>query len=198
MFLRLLQRSSFYLQIVVLFLFYGYLLLKKLLSCFTLETILPHGYSTNRKKVNKFLQCFVHAYLICIALDIMLFSRYSLTSILLLMAGDIEINPGPVSQTFKFCHWNLNSFCAREKVKVSLIEVYNSLHQYDVIALSETMLNNTISNEDIYIEGFSREIYRSDHPSNSKIGEFVSIFEVPLLSSKGQILNRCRKQLYAN
>ena len=56
------------------FLFYGYLLLKKLLSCFTVEKIVPHGYSTNRKKVNKFLQRFVHAYLICIALDIMLFS----------------------------------------------------------------------------------------------------------------------------
>ena len=31
------------------------------------------------------------------------------------------------------------------------------------------MRNNTISYEDIYIEGFSRKIYRSDHPSNSKI-----------------------------
>ena len=32
------------------------------------------------------------------------------------------------------------------------------------------MFNDTISNENIYIEGLSREIYLSDHPSNSKIG----------------------------
>ena len=38
------------------------------------------------------------------------------------------------------------------------------------MALSETMLNSSISSEDIHIEGFSREVYRNDHPSNSKIG----------------------------
>ena len=46
--------------------------------------------------------------------------------------------PGPVSQTFKFCHWNLNSICAREKVfEVSLIEDYNSLHQYAEVTPGE-------------------------------------------------------------
>ena len=105
------------------------------------------------------------------------------------MAGDVEINPGPLCQTFKFCHWNLNSICPREKVKVSLIKAYKSLHQCDVIALPDTTLNDTINNEDIFIEKFSREIYRSDHPSSSKIGDFVSIFKMLLLSSKGHILN---------
>ena len=38
------------------------------------------------------------------------------------------------------------------------------------MALSETMLDSSISSEDIYIEGFSREVYRNDHPSNSKVG----------------------------
>ena len=32
------------------------------------------------------------------------------------------------------------------------------------------MLNSDIKNEDIYIDGFSTEIYRNDHPSNSKTG----------------------------
>ena len=32
------------------------------------------------------------------------------------------------------------------------------------------MLDQSISNDDIFIEGFSREIYRSDHLSNSKTG----------------------------
>lgn len=42
------------------------------------------------------------------------------------------------------------------------------MHNFDVIGLSETMLDDTISDEDIHIEGFSREVYRSDHPSNTK------------------------------
>ena len=65
----------------------------------------------------------------------------------------------------------------KRKVKVSFIEAYNSLHQNNVIASSEAILSNTISNEDIYIEGFSREIYRSDHPSNSKIARVCLHFQ---------------------
>ena len=34
----------------------------------------------------------------------------------------IEFNPGPNGeQGLKFCHWNLNSICAREGIKVLLI-----------------------------------------------------------------------------
>ena len=51
-----------------------------------------------------------------------------------------------------------------------MIEAYNAVHHVDVIAISETMLDNSISEEDIFIQGFSREIYRSDHPSNTKTG----------------------------
>ena len=32
------------------------------------------------------------------------------------------------------------------------------------------MLNSTISNEEISIEGYSKEIYRSDHPRDTKTG----------------------------
>ena len=37
-------------------------------------------------------------------------------------------------------------------------------------AESRVTLNSSIRNEDIFIEGFSREIYRNDHPSNTKKG----------------------------
>ena len=33
------------------------------------------------------------------------------------------------------------------------------------------MLNNTVYNDDIFIKGFSREIYRSDHVNNIRSGE---------------------------
>ena len=39
--------------------------------------------------------------------------------------------------------------CARSSTKVSLIEAYNSMCKYDVIALSETMLDSTVRDEDV-------------------------------------------------
>ena len=91
--------------------------------------------------------------------------------LIILLSGDIEVNPGPNRNGFlKLCHWNLNSICAREKIKVSLIEAYNSIHRYDIFAISETMLNDTVHNDDILIEGFSKEILRSDNVDNLRSG----------------------------
>ena len=59
----------------------------------------------------------------------------------------------------------MNSICAQAKIKIPLIEVHNSVFHYDLIALSETNLYATVYNEEILIEGFSKEILRNDHPS---------------------------------
>ena len=103
-------------------------------------------------------------------------------------------NPGPLISSLKFCHWNLNSILARNSIKLSLIEAYDSIHKFDLIALSETYLNNSISNEDIPLQGFSHNVFRSDHPSNAKRGgvclyykEKLSIKQRPDL----QILSEC-------
>ena len=94
-----------------------------------------------------------------------------LHELILLLSGDIELNPGPhIENCVRFFHWNLNSICARNSTKVSLIEAYNSVYKYDVIALSETMLDSSVSDEDIYIKGFSKDVLRNDHPSNTKVG----------------------------
>ena len=96
--------------------------------------------------------------------------RYPIQMILLL-SGDVHQNPGPLSnKCLKFFHWNLNSFCTRDRIKISLIETYNALHKFDIIAVSESMLDNSIKNDEIIIEGFSEDIFRSDHPSNTKTG----------------------------
>ena len=90
---------------------------------------------------------------------------------LLLLCGDIHTNPGPRdNRSLKFFHWNLNSLSARGRIKIPLIETYDSLYKYDIITISETMLDHSVSNNEISIDGFSKEIYRSDHPSNTKIG----------------------------
>ena len=86
------------------------------------------------------------------------------------LSGNVHPNPGPTSNSLKFCHWNLNGICARDKIKISLIEAYNSVFRYDIIAFSETYCNESVKNEDILIEGFSKEILRSDHPNGRKEG----------------------------
>ena len=89
----------------------------------------------------------------------------------LFLCGDIHPNPGPRdTRSLKFFHWNLNSLSARGRIKIPLIETYDSLYKYDITTISETMLDHSVTNDDISIDGFSKEIYRSDHPSNTKVG----------------------------
>ena len=68
----------------------------------------------------------------------------------------------------KFFHWNLDSLTARDNSKLSFIEAYNSVFNYDFIAISDTRLELSISNEDIQIKGFSCDILRSDRPSDTR------------------------------
>ena len=86
------------------------------------------------------------------------------------MAGDTHPHPRQVDVGLKFCHSNLNGIIARDRIKIPLIEAYNSIFHYDVISLSETIINNSVPDEDIFIKGFSEEIFRSDHPSGDKRG----------------------------
>ena len=123
------------------------------------------------------------------------FSNESLNPrMLLLLCGDIETNPGPQSNCcLKFFHWNLNSICARGSIKIPLIEAYNSIHHFDLFAVSESMLSSEINNENISIEGFSKDIFRSDHPSNSRIGGVCVYFREDLPINRTKTSNYYRK-----
>ena len=94
-----------------------------------------------------------------------------------MLSGDIHPNPGQFDNSLKFCHWNLNGVCARDKIKIPLLEAHNSIFHYDLMVLSETYLNETVKNEDIMIDGFSTEIFRSDHPSGDKQGGVCVCFK---------------------
>ena len=45
------------------------------------------------------------------------------------------------------------------------------------MVLSETYLNETVKNEDIIIDGFSTEIFCSDHPGGDKQGSVCVYFK---------------------
>ena len=81
----------------------------------------------------------------------------------LVNCGDIESNPG-----FTFMQWNCNSLPAHDYTRVSLIEAYNTLHNFDLIALSETALRPDHQNKPLEIKGYS--IIRNDLPTGDTHG----------------------------
>ena len=91
--------------------------------------------------------------------------------LLILLSGDIELNPGPKRYSnLKVCHYNLNSLTSHSFAKVSSLQAYNAIHKFDIICLSETFLDSSISLSDpaLYLDGY--KIIRADHPMNIKRG----------------------------
>ena len=71
---------------------------------------------------------------------------------------------------FSIAHWNLNSIAAQNFVKLSQLEVYNPLHSYDRICLSETWLDSatSIDSKDLSLKGYN--LHRVDDPDNVRKG----------------------------
>ena len=96
---------------------------------------------------------------------------YWLYILLITLSCDVELNPCPkckATQTLSICHWNLNSICAHNFAKLSLLRAYVSIHKFDIICLSETYLYSSTDYESLEISGYY--LIRSDHPSNKKRG----------------------------
>ena len=89
---------------------------------------------------------------------------------LLVMAG-IEKNPGPNSnKKLSFAIWNLDSLPAREYARIPLIESFQAEQKLDFFGICETSLTGNISNEDIFIEGFSPDPIRADKTDGTRNG----------------------------
>ena len=71
----------------------------------------------------------------------------------ILLSGDVETNPGPA--TLNFCTWNLSSITAHDFLRVSLIEAYNSVHNYDLIGIVETHLDSTVEEDRLALNGYT-------------------------------------------
>ena len=95
----------------------------------------------------------------------------------LIRSGDIEIQPGPIKNALKFCHWNLNSVLAHDRIKISLLEAYNSVYNYDILVLGETYLSGDISHDETFIERFSKNPFRKDDPSGLHKGGVCMYFK---------------------
>ena len=95
----------------------------------------------------------------------------------LIRSGDIEIQPGPIKNALKFCHWNLNSVLAHDRIKISLLEAYNSVYNYDILVSGETYLSGDINHDEAFIEGFSKNPFRKDGPSGLRKGGVCIYFK---------------------
>ena len=92
---------------------------------------------------------------------------------LLQLSGDIEWNSVLQRNSCKhlsICYWNLSSINSHNFVKASLLTVYNSIHKFNIICLSQTYVNSkTLSNdESLSVTGYN--LIKVDHPSNTKHG----------------------------
>ena len=65
---------------------------------------------------------------------------------LILLANDIELNPGPLiqNQFLSFMNWNINSPVKDHFGRVGLIEAHNTIFDYDLISICETNLTDSI------------------------------------------------------
>ena len=64
-------------------------------------------------------------------------------SILILKAGDNELNSGPQTNSYSYfscCHWNVNSSATNYCVKVATLKAYNSIYKYNLYVLSKLFL----------------------------------------------------------
>ena len=78
---------------------------------------------------------------------------------LLELSGEVEVNPEPnpdSSQSFSICHWNLNSMSVHNYSKISFLTANISIHDFNIICLSETYLASPkdINDENLKIPGY--------------------------------------------
>ena len=94
-----------------------------------------------------------------------------LYSLAIKCSGDIEENPGPKPNSCEYlsiCHWNLNSISAHNFIKLSLPRAYISINKTDIICLSETYLDSSISSDNDNLELPGYNLVRADNPTNTK------------------------------
>ena len=108
--------------------------------------------------------------------------RFVFILLILFVCGDIELNPGPKNRNscynFSICHWNLNSITALNLAKVNLLQPYNAIHDFDMICLSESYLDSSVSSDNLYIKDY--KLVRADHPVNVKRGGVCVYFKESL------------------
>ena len=123
-------------------------------------------------------------------------TNFGLQRLLILLSGNVEINPGPTrtpKASLSICHWNLNSISAHNYTKLSLLRVYLVFHKFDIICLSETYLNSSTPPDDDTLQISGYNLVRSDHLFNSIRGGVFIYYKnyLPLRIISVNYLSEC-------
>ena len=103
---------------------------------------------------------------------------------LLLRCADIESNVGLKDKHYlSICHYNINSIAAHNLAKLSSLEKFISVHDFDIIAISESFLDSSFSLQDSALNLKGYKLARADHPNNVKRGG-VCIYSKEILPIK--------------
>ena len=105
--------------------------------------------------------------------NILLGVLFWLCSCLVILSGDVEVNPGPknsVKEYLSICHWNLNSTLVHDYSKLFFLKAHMPVHKFDIICLSETYLHSSVPLDHDKLVIFGNNFIPSDNPSNIKRG----------------------------
>ena len=113
-------------------------------------------------------------------------------SILITLSSDIGKNMCSIPSScvnFSICHWNLNTISAHNFIKISLLRVYVSTHNFNILCLPETYLDSIISSNDnnLTIPGYDLYKLKNKTLYGSFYGWGSTAF-LPLISQKYQVL----------
>ena len=96
------------------------------------------------------------------------------------LSSDVHPNPGPVGASsnfsggfLSFCNWNLNTLSKEDFHRITLLEAHNSNHNYDIISLCETSLDDTMQVPEHALPGY--KFHSCNHPGGNRSGG-VGIF----------------------
>ena len=118
------------------------------------------------------------------------------TYLLLLLGNDIEKNPGPCRQNYlKLFHWNLNSIKTDNYARISLIEAFNAISNYDVIGLSETGLHQSDTDFRLNLDGYHPPIRKDITSENENYGGVLFFVRDSLPITERSDLETVKNQL---
>ena len=102
--------------------------------------------------------------------------------ILSVISGSVERNPGPDMSKINvsFAVWNLDIFPARDFDTIPLIESLQNTYDFDMLGVCESMLTGSISNEELFINGFCPSPFRSDKSPTTRNGGVCLYFNESL------------------
>ena len=113
----------------------------------------------------------MHRFLFIIIINSFLSRLYTIThwviSLKIVLSNDVDKNPGDfVNNFFTFCNWNLNSLAKDNFYRTWLLEAHNSFHNYDIIFICETSLNDSVELPDTLLNDYP--FVSANNPSNAK------------------------------